>query len=193
MSEGELRAARAHNLRVAAERKESERRRNNQSAKRARIRKMAVAVALMDEIDRLRGLLAATENGSSSISVRDVEGVLGEFQLDNQFEEDAEDMRRCLHEYARSGDLVEQCTQEFHNEITALVNRGDQLQGHLRQLVPGLAGQRQRRRAAMAADAPHLAPPNANGESGPSRKRKRADVQQVDSDSYELSSESEDD
>lgn len=166
MTPEELSSARAHNTRVAAERKENERRRNNQSAKRARIRKMATAVSLGDEITRLRGELgraraeadmwkglAYQRSGPDSryggndnevppppmLPPIDSDWAMsplgpppqGQHILEDHYAEEVEDMRRCLKEYVHGEDLVEICTQEFHDEIAAVLRRGDEIRAGL--------------------------------------------------------------
>lgn len=167
MTSSEQTSARAHNTRVAAERKENERRRNNQSAKRARIRKMATAVSLADEINRLRGEVdrarAEAELWKNLAYQRDGPGggnnnafglpsppmlppresdwaknplgppPQGQHVLEGHYADEVADMRRCLKEYVRGEDLAEICTSEFHEEIAAVVKRGDEILAGLSQ------------------------------------------------------------
>lgn len=155
MTAAELASARAHNTRVAAERKDNERRRNNQSAKRARIRKMATAVSLGDEILRLRGEVARARAEAdmwrdlayerdvralaASLPARDGSWAAnplgtpphGQHPLEGHYADEVADMRRCLKEYVRSEDLVAICTREFHDEIAAVLQRGEEIRAAL--------------------------------------------------------------
>ena len=151
MSPAEMEAARDHNIRMAAEKKEHERHRNNQSAKRARIRKMATAVSLGDEIDRLRTAAArvraeadmwkdiaysrdiATNFPSlpsqDSVWAKEPLGPPPQNQhaLEDHYEDEVKDMRRCLEAYVRTRELVGICSQEFHDEISHVLHRGAEI------------------------------------------------------------------